>query len=398
MTEQASNKLDRLRDEIRRLDKEGTSYLKERIRLANEIGLYKRENSLPVYDSNREQLVTGAIVNDFDTSMRDRVSSIMSSIMRVSREVQYDLMISEDTGWEPGTLIAEADDSLPAELRICCQGTTGSYSHLAAAYGFPGCVCLPALTFEECMLRLSEGSCDIALLPLENTTAGTVNDVYDLMTKYDFYIARAITVPIHHKLVVLPGTDVYRLRTVLSHPQALAQCSRYIRSRGLDQIAVDNTAFAVSRLKEIGDRTYCAIASETAGSANNLEILDEDICDSVHNQTRFVAVTRKPVIPRDANRISISFRLPHQSGSLANVLSIIAERGLSLTKIQSRPVSDKPWEYSFWADLAAERDSREALLTLYQLSRELPYLKFMGWYDEQYNPLGLIGKTDDRSR
>lgn len=376
-----------LREEISTLDKKGLTYLEDRFKLSHKVGIYKCEKELPVYDSTREQIVINDMTRHFDASLKDRIAAIMSSIMRVSREIQYDHILKSETTWVLGDLIKSASADLPVNPRICCQGTTGSYSHLAAASGFPESSCLPALTFEQCMIKLADGDCDIALLPLENTTAGTVNDVYDLLTKYEFYISRTITVPIHHKLVVLPGTDIYNLRTVLSHPQALAQCSKYIRDRGLDQIAVDNTAFAVNRLKEINDKTYCAIASGTAGSVNNLEIFDEDICDSVHNQTRFVAVTKHPVITENANRISISFRVPHQSGSLVNVLNIIAERGLNLTKIQSRPVPERPWEYSFWADLSADKDSDDALLTLYQLTKELPYLKFMGWYEELHNPL-----------
>ncbi len=387
MNEHSSSELNKLRAEISSLDSEGISCLRKRLELSRKIGDFKKDNSYPVYDSNREQVVISGAVQGFDDPMKNRAASIMSSVMRVSREVQYDLIIDSDNEWALGKLIDSASDTLPDKPRICCQGTSGSYSHLAAVSGFPGSLCIPAMTFEECLVKLSDGVCDIALLPLENTTAGTVNDVYDLLTEYPFYIARTLTVPIHHKLVVLPGTDIYKLRTVLSHPQALAQCSKYIRNKGLDQIAVDNTAFAVNRLKEINDRTYCAIASGTAGSLNNLEILDDDVCDSVHNQTRFVAVTGKAIITPDANRISISFRLPHQSGSLANVLSMIAERGLSLTKIQSRPVADKPWEYSFWADVAADRSSGDALLMLYQLSKELPFLKFIGWYEEFHSPI-----------
>ncbi|MFA7205462.1 MAG: prephenate dehydratase domain-containing protein [Saccharofermentanales bacterium] len=387
MTSDKINGIEKLREEISDLDDKGAAYLSNRIGIAAQIGTHKKVNHLPVYDSNREQVVIGRMTRKFDPDLRERVASVMSCIMRVSREVQYDSVMDEDSNWEPGQTIGRAEDSLPVEPRICCQGTTGSYSHLAAASGFPDAACMPALTFEECMLRLSDGDCDIALLPLENTTAGTVNDVYDLLTRYPFYISKAITVPIHHKLVVLPGSNVHGLRTVLSHPQALAQCSSFIRSKGLEQIAVDNTAFAVNRLKEINDRAYCAIASGTAGSLNNLEIIEEDICDSEHNQTRFVAITREPVITPEANRVSIYFKLPHQSGSLANILSLIAERGLSLTKIQSRPVPEKPWEYSFWADVSASYRSREVLLMLYQLSKELPFVKFLGWYEELREPI-----------
>jgi chorismate mutase/prephenate dehydratase len=182
--------------------------------------------------------------------------------------------------------------------------------------------------------------------------------------------------------VVLPGANISKIRTVLSHPQALAQCSNYIKNKGWTQIAVENTAFAAQKMIEINDPSYCAIASSEAATINNLKIHDDDICDSEHNQTRFVALSKKFIIEDNADRISLSFKLPHQSGSLASVLNVFAERGLNMTKIQSRPVPERPWEYSFWVDLSARRGDENVLLALYQLSKELPFLQILGWYEE----------------
>ncbi|MHB8962553.1 MAG: bifunctional chorismate mutase/prephenate dehydratase [Saccharofermentanales bacterium] len=382
MSEIETRELYLLRGRISALDSEIMESLKKRYECSALVAEYKKANKLPVYDAVREQTVIEEAARHFDPSMKDKITSVASSMMRVSRENQYDIIMDSDQGWEPGAMIDGAGDVIPPDGRICCQGTTGSYSHLTAAAIYPDAAILPALTFEECFAKLANGECGKALLPLENTTAGTVNDVYDLLAESDFYIAKAISVPIRHKLVMLPGGDVHGLRTVLSHPQALSQCSKFIRRTGLSQVPVDNTAFAVARLLEIGDPAYCAIASGEAAMINQLKVLDSDICDSVHNQTRFVLVVKKPIITSGANRISITFKLPHQSGSLAYVLSAIAERGLSLTKIQSRPVPDKPWEYSFWADISARRDDREARLVLYQLSKELPFMKFVGWYED----------------
>ncbi|MHB1454494.1 MAG: bifunctional chorismate mutase/prephenate dehydratase [Saccharofermentanales bacterium] len=383
MNRNTADELDAIRSNINRLDAEIMESLKTRYAYSALVGEYKKANHLPVYDPGREQIVIAESASHFGPSMKDKIVSVVSSIMRVSRENQYDIIMDSDHGWEPGAMIDNAPEEIPADGRICCQGTSGSYSHLTAAAIYPAATIIPALTFEECLTKLSNDECDMTLLPLENTTAGTVNDVYDLLSESGFYIAQAISVPIRHRLVILPGGDVSRLTTVLSHPQALSQCSKYIRKAGLTPVPVANTAFAVMQLLEVDDPAYCAIASVEAGSINKLKVLDEDICDSVHNQTRFVVVVKKPFITRGANRISITFKTPHQSGALAYVLSAIAERGLSLTKIQSRPVPDKPWEYSFWADIAADRDDREARLVLYQLSRELPFLKFVGWYEDR---------------
>jgi prephenate dehydratase len=259
---------------------------------------------------------------------------------------------------------------------------------------FPQSALVPAATFDEACFKVLRGECAMAILPLENTTAGTVDDVASLLDSEPIHIIRTVSVPILHKLLLLPGSDIRQVRTVLSHPQALAQCSKFIKKAGWTPVAVENTAFAAGQVREMNDGTCCAIASGEAAFLNNLQVSDEAICDSIHNQTRFAILCSSLVITDNAERISILFRLAHQTGSLAYVLNLFAERGLNLTKIQSRPVSDRPWEYSFWVDLVARRGDPDAMLALYQLSRELPFLKLLGWYEET---TVTVQTYDDRS-
>lgn len=374
--------IDLLRKRINELDKIGMNYFKERFEAAEFIAKAKINSDLPVYDPARESYIIDEFQKNFPSSMKHKIESIMTTVMRVSRENQYEILLENDNDWAIKNMINNADNNIFAPERIACQGTSGSYSHLASTDVFPDSYCVPVQTFEDSITLLLKGECELALLPLENTTAGTVNDVYDLITKNSIYIVKAVSVPIHHKLVVLPGANISKIRTVLSHPQALAQCSNYIKNKGWTQIAVENTAFAAQKMIEINDPSYCAIASSEAATINNLKIHDDDICDSEHNQTRFVALSKKFIIEDNADRISLSFKLPHQSGSLASVLNVFAERGLNMTKIQSRPVPERPWEYSFWVDLSARRGDENVLLALYQLSKELPFLQILGWYEE----------------
>ncbi len=382
ISKESESDIDSIRMRINDLDKIGMKYLKDRFETARLIAEKKINSNLPVYDAARESYVIDEFQKNFDPSMKHKIESVMTTVMRVSRENQYEIMLQSDDKWEMKNMINNADNRLLSPGRIACQGTSGSYSHLASTDIFPKGYCVPVQTFEDSITMLLKGDCDLALLPLENTTAGTVNDVYDLITKNSIYIVKAVSVPIHHKLVILPGANVSKIRTVLSHPQALAQCSNYIKKKGWTQIAVENTAFAAQKMIEINDPSYCAIASSEAAMINNLTIHDDDICDSEHNQTRFVALSRKFIIEDNADRISLSFKLPHQSGSLASVLNVFAERGLNMTKIQSRPVPERPWEYSFWVDLSARRGDENVLLALYQLSNELPFLQILGWYEE----------------
>jgi len=371
-----------IREQISALDCEGMALLKARLALSSQVGRLKQKENARIIDPARETAVIQAAQQCFDPSMKHKVESIMSTIMRISRESQYEILMEKDPDWQPGKAIKAAKKKIPAPRSVSFLGSRGSYSHLAAAKIFPDSTLVPAQTFEETCRKVTDGECDLAILPLENTTAGTVNDVVDLLMNAPVYIIKAFSVPIRHKLVLLPGSDISKVRTVLSHPQALAQCSKFIRKMGWSPVAVENTALAARQMIERNDPSFCAIASNEAALLNALDISDESICDSIHNQTRFIMISNTLVIPNKAERISITFRLSHQTGSLAFTLNLFAERGLNLTKIQSRPVPDRPWEYSFWVDLVAKPGDLDAMLALYQLSNELPFMKLMGWYEE----------------
>ena len=380
--ENTINELAEIRKQISSLDHDGMDLLKQRFALSKKVGLHKKKSGAPVQDPAREAIVTEEAQKLFDPAMRHKVESIMSTVMRISRESQYEILMEHDREWLIGKQIRSAAAEMPVPEAVAFQGTIGSYSHLAAVKLFPASELIPAATFDEACFKVLRGECAMAILPLENTTAGIVDDVAGLLDSEPIHIARTVSVPILHKLLLLPGSDITRVRTVLSHPQALAQCSKFIKKAGWNPVAVENTAFAASRLREMNDPACCAIASSESALLNGLTVSCESICDSIHNQTRFAVICSSLVITEKAERISIIFRLAHQTGSLAYVLNLFAERGLNLTKIQSRPVLDRPWEYSFWVDLVARRGDTDAMLALYQLSRELPFIKLLGWYEE----------------
>jgi len=374
--------IEALREEITLLDKEGIKYLKKRFKLSEKVAKVKKETKSPVYDRKREMTITGDALKEFPDGMKHKIDSVLSTVMRISREIQYEKIYKFDEDWNIKDVIKTANRKFKVPKTVACQGTSGSYSHIAASMIFPDVVKIPTLTFEECIEKVKNNECDAALLPLENTTAGTVNDVYDLITNNSMYIIKAVTIPIHHKLILLPGAKIQNIRTVISHPQALAQCSGFIKNMGWNKISVDNTAFAARKMVELGDPTYGAIASGEAGDLNNLQVLNEDVCNFEHNQTRFVAVSKTFELEKKASRISVYFRTAHQSGSLAYVLNVLAERGLNMTKIQSRPVGDTPWEYGFWVDIEGLQKDENVYLALYQLSKELPFLQLLGWYED----------------
>jgi len=227
--ENVKDELAEIRLQISALDHDGMDLLKQRFSLSRKVGLHKKESRAPVLDSAREAVVIEEAQKHFDPSMRHKVESIMSTIMRISRESQYEILMEHDRDWLIGEQIRNAAAVMPVPECVSFQGTLGSYSHLAAVRLFPESILVPSATFDEACFKVIRGECGMTILPLENTTAGTVDDVVNLLDNESISIARTVSVPIQHKLLLLPGSDRSRIQTVLSHPQALAQCSKFIK-------------------------------------------------------------------------------------------------------------------------------------------------------------------------
>ena len=372
-----------LRAKITETDGELMKVFNKRMSISAQVGRYKLQNGQKrVFDADREEEVIELARQRTDSELGSQVNSLMKTILRISRERQYDILLPEAKDWEQGDLIKDAAKSLSHVKKVVFAGAQGSYSEIAAMSMFPEEERTAVSTFSEACNLVLEKKADAAILPLENTTAGTVDDVYHLLQKEDLYIVSATSVRVSHKLAVIPGTDISEIRTVTSHPQGLSQCSNAISQYGWDMKTSGNTAFAAQEVAKKGDKSLAAIASEDAALRNGLTVLELDICNSSYNRTRFVAICRKPVITSKANRISILMHISHQSGSLVSALQVFSDRGLNLCSIISRPIPDVPWEYAFFLDFQCEKEREAALLSLYQLSQEMPYLKFLGWYED----------------
>ena len=380
----ASINLDQLRTEIEAIDHALIALFNQRMAAARKVAGFKAQNGTPVYVPGREDEIIAKALPLVPVQDAIRAEIMLRSLMRLSRGAQYDCLQESSPMFDLGRQIIEAPAEIPALTKIVYQGNTASYAAQAARQLFPGITAETVLTWEEACLMVKAGTADLAVLPLENTTAGTVDEVYDLLVKYRLYIWRTLSLPIHHCLFGIAGSSLDDIRTVISHPQALLQCSDFIRSRGWRIRESPNTAFAAAEVAKQGDKEVAAIASEMAADDKRLSILSQDICNSQVNQTRFIAVGRTLCITPDAARISLVLRLPHQSGALAATLAIFGDRGLNLTKIESRPDLDNPWSYLFYLDFESRTDQRlPVLATLLQLSREMPMLELLGWYHEE---------------
>lgn len=235
------------------------------------------------------------------------------------------------------------------KARIVFQGVEGAYSEAALKQYFGDAVnSYHVRTWKDAMDAIEDGAADFAVLPIENSSAGAVSEVYDLLVEYENYIVGETVLPVNHVLAGLPGSGEEEITRVYSHPQGLMQCEKYLYDHpAMEKVSVPNTAVAACKVVEEQDKSHAAICSAYAASLNGLEVLREQINDSRHNSTRFIIVTNQKIFLKNADKISICFELPHKSGSLYQMLSHFIFNNLNLTKIESRPIEDRPWEYRF---------------------------------------------------
>ena len=380
-TRAAAEDLDAIRGEINRCDADLVALLRRRLDLSARVAASKAETGKAVYDPAREAAVVARARELATPAYAGPATALVATMMRISRERQYDvLMDREADGFRAAAgLPPHADASLDGIRRASFAGAAGSYSAMAAKRLFPDAELLPSRSFAEACDNVARGRTPVAVLPLANTTGGPVDTVYRLL-RQNLHIVRSIDLSVRHCLAALPGAGLGDVRTVSSHPQGLAQCSRAIHERGWGTEPAENTAFAAAAVARRGDPSFAAICSPEAAQANGLEILLENVCDTDVNATRFVAVSRELLVTPDASRLGLLLRLPDRAGALAGVLDLFVDRALNLSSICSQPVPERPWEYAFFIDVNAPALDPAAIAAVYQLERELPAVRILGWY------------------
>ena len=272
-------------------------------------------------------------------------------------------------------------------MRIAYQGEPGAYSEAAALRFRPSAEPLPRPTFEAVFAAVEEGVATHGILPIENTIGGTIHENYDLLLRHDLPIVGEVKLAVVHNLLALAGTTRGMLKRVYSHPQGLAQCERFLRTLdGVEIVATYDTAGSAKMIQDGQLRDTGAIASQRASEVFGLAVLDASVQDYAGNTTRFLVVGRDQNEVESAEKTTIVFTVPNEAGALFKALSVFALRDIDLTKLESRPIPDRPFQYLFYADLAASRDDLSCERALGHLAEFAPLLRTLGSYPRWQEP------------
>lgn len=383
--------LKEIREKIDEIDAQLLPLFVQRMQCAESVAETKLATNQPVFNAQREEEILNRVssrAKEYDCEAK----MLYTTMMALSRARQHKMMHSGDALRKQ----VQASLSHPCDLlaiargkRIACPGAEGSHSHEAAQELFPGHAFCFYEYFQEVFEALANGEVEFGLVPVENSSAGSVTDVYDLMLKYRFHIAGAVSLQIRHCLAAAQDASLESIRRICSHPQALAQCSELIARHRWETAESSNTATAAKLASKQQDPSCGVICSTAAAQAYGLKVLEENVQNRCQNRTRFLVLHRDMLLPKDANKISLCFSLPHTTGSLYSVLARFAMNGLNLTKIESRPTrsdtvrEDGRFEYDFYLDFTGNVSNPKTLDLICELSSEMPNFSFLGNYAEQ---------------
>lgn len=373
--------LGKIRNEIDITDQQILELFERRMALTEEVAEYKITAGKPVFDQQREirklQKLGNSASNEFNSK---GIQEIFRQMMSISRKRQYQLLTENQA--EPAVDYVQVDKLSIRGAKVIFQGVKGAYTFEAMKTFFGDNIqSTDVETWKEAMELVAGGQADYAVLPIENSTAGIVQDIYDLMAEYPIYIVGEQIIKIEHQLMGMKGTRLSDIRTVHSHPQALAQCKKFLEQNPeWKQVKSLNTAMAARKVAEDKDYSQAAIASRNAAECFGLEILEGEGLSTDTNSTRFIVISNKKQFAKDAGKISVYFELPHESGSLYNMLSHFIYNDLNMTKIESRPIPGRNWEYRFFIDFEGNLSDAAVKNALRGIDSEASYLRLLGNY------------------
>lgn len=361
--------LKEIRQQIDIVDEQLLDLFLKRMELSGQVAQYKIKNNMPVLNREREEEILSDVSKKSGEFSRE-TALLFEALMDLSRVSQYKKMAKIQP------LLAE-----PMPQKVAFAGIAGSFTESAAKNIYSHADFTPSPDFEGVFTAVADGSADRGVVPCENSFAGSVYEVYDLLTKYGLYIVSAARLSIRHNLLGIGTED--QVKTVCSHPQALNQCREFIKARGYNIKEYENTSLAARAVAELEDPSVAAIGSLDAAESYSLNVLKRDIQTAGDNTTRFISVAREAYADGLSDKVSVAFSLPHTSGSLHRALAKISACGLNLTKIESRPNKKHPFEYLFYTDFEGNIGTKDVAGLLMSFSAECKEFYFLGNYSEK---------------
>ncbi|MEA4934735.1 MAG: prephenate dehydratase [Lawsonibacter sp.] len=379
-----SKTLEELREDIDQIDQQMVDLFKVRMEAASQVADYKKEKGLPVLDAARERALIGKVAELVGDELADYAQSMYRTILTASRSYQNGRMGLDSAIYdEIQNALNTTPDLFPQRPVVACQGIEGAYSQIACDRLFKAPTILYFQTFAHVFKAVESGMCQYGILPIENSTAGSVNAVYDLMLRHNFSIVRSARLKINHNLLAKHGAKLEDIKEIFSHEQAISQCAGYLAGlKGVKVTVVENTAVASRMVAESDRSDVAALSSRFCAEHYGLNTLQENVQDQDNNYTRFICISKKLEIYPGADRTSLMMTLPHKPGSLYNVLAKFYALNINLQKLESRPLPGREFEFMFYFDIEASVYAPEMGKLLRDLEADSEQLRYLGTYNE----------------
>lgn len=376
--------LNELREQIDSIDQELVELFVKRMNLSGQVADYKRANDLPILVPARERAILQRVAEMAGDDMGSYTRVLYSMIFELSRSYQGKMNNTEAALHQQ---IAKAIDStaklFPPSPMVACQGVEGAYAQIACEKMIKSPYIMYFKNFEGVFTAIEKGLCQYGILPIENSTAGSVKKVYDLMQKHNFSIVRTFRLKIDHNLLAKPGVSLSEIREIYSHEQALNQCGDFLQSlTGVNIVPVSNTAAAAEMVANSDRRDVAALSSRACAELYGLHCLASSVQDKDNNRTRFLCISKNLEIYPGSDKTSIMMVLPHRPGSLYKVLARLYTLGINVTKLESRPIPDRDFEFMFYFDLETSIYSEEFVQLICELDELCEEFKYFGSFTE----------------
>ena len=378
--------LEKTRAEIDQIDDQIAVLFNKRMNLVDDVVKAKKEQNKSVNDPEREKKIVLRVTEQVDEDKQVYLKRVFETLFETSKAYQTTkINVRSSIGEKISDALAKGYLSFPDRARVACQGVAGAYSGIAAERMFELADVTYFKNFDGVFQAVEKGLCKYGVLPIENSYAGSVNQVYDLMKAHKFYIVKSLRLPVSHNLVVKKDTELKDIREIFSHEQAISQCKKYLEKFPLAKItAVPNTAVASKMVKESDRGDVAAICSRECAALYDLKLLETNVQDTDNNYTRFILIAKDMEFYQNANKISVMTTLPQNSaGSLNKLLSKFSHLGINLTKLESRPIVGSSFEFMFYFDFECDISQQGVRNLISELDNSTEQFTFLGAYSEK---------------